>query len=202
LVAELLWKGDISIDAGYSVPLTITAEMPSSKTWVKIHASVEDPQKRLREIGLGTPLAFGPLPWTWDFGTSRWSYGSLRNTTDSVTMTQAPAGDWTIQTGQQVYEKSPAGNRAPVQWGHFQDGKEVVAFAVERGAEQNGTSKVSFDGTGQAIYQFAPTTPSTHFELTVYQHFVNTPVQIGAATSPAAILSPLEVSVVTPVVTQ
>ena len=74
----------------------------------------------------------------------------------------------------------------------------MVAFAVERSAEQNGTWKVSFDGKGQAIYQFAPTTPSTHLELAVYQHFVNTPVQIGAATSPAAILSPLEVSVVTP----
>lgn len=197
LVAALRWKGDVRIDASYFVPLTITAEMPSSKTWVKIHASVEDPQKRLREIGLGTPLAFGPLPWTWDFGTSRWSYGSLRNATDSVTMTQAPAGDWTIQTGQQIYEKSPGGNRAPVEWGHFQDGREVVAFAVERGAEQNGTWKVSFSGKGQAIYQFAPATPSTHLEFTVYQHFVNTPVQIGAATSPSAILSPLEVSVVT-----
>ena len=78
LVAELRWKGDIRIDASYSVPLTVTAEMPNSKSWVKIHASVEDPGKRLRGIGVGTPLAFGPLPWTWDFGTSRWSYGSLR----------------------------------------------------------------------------------------------------------------------------
>ena len=74
----------------------------------------------------------------------------------------------------------------------------MVAFAVERGAEQNGTWKVNFDGKGQAIYQFAPASPATHLEFTVYEHFVNTPVQIGAATSPASILSPLQVNVVNP----
>ena len=191
------WSGEVKIDAGYSVPLTVTAEMPSSKSWVKIHALMEDPEKRLRGIGVGTPLAFGPLPWTWDFGTSRWSYGSLRKPADTVSMTQTPAGEWTIEAGQQLFEKSPAGNRAPVERGHFQDGKEVVAFAVERAAEQNGTWKVTFDGTGQAIWQFAPAAPATHHEFTLYEHFVNTPVQIGAATNPASILSPLQVNVVT-----
>ncbi|HYA18844.1 MAG TPA: hypothetical protein VEF06_15325 [Bryobacteraceae bacterium] len=198
LVASLGWSGQIQIDGNYSVPFTITAEMPNSKTWVKISASVEDPQKRVREIGVGTPLAFGPLPWVWDFGTARWTYGSLRNAADSVTMTQTAAGDWTVETGQQMYEKSPAGNTAPVEWGHFQDGKEVVAFALERGAQQNGTWRVSLDGRGQAMYRFGPVAPSTHHEFAVYQHFVTTPVQIGAATSPASILRPLEVSVVNP----
>jgi hypothetical protein len=37
--------------------------------------------------------------------------------------------------------------------------------------------------------------PTDTLELELYQHYVSTPVPIGAATSPASILSPLVVSV-------
>ena len=33
-------------------------------------------------------IQFGSLPWSWDFGTNRWTYGSLRSPSDAVTLTQ------------------------------------------------------------------------------------------------------------------
>jgi hypothetical protein len=202
LFVVLRYSGSITIDGTYSTPFVITVEMPSSKTMVKVSAAIEDPAKRLREIAIGTPLTFAPLPWVWDLGTSRWTYGSLRNAQDSVTLTQNPAGDWNVQTGprgrEQLYEKSPAGRTEPVQWGHFQDGKEVVAFGMERFKNQGGTWRVTFDGTGQAMFRFAPGAPAEHHDFSVFEHFITTPVQIGAATSPTALLSPLMVDVGSP----
>jgi hypothetical protein len=76
-------------------------------------------------------------------------------------------------------------------WGHVQGAKEVVAYAVEGVKTRPGTYRIAIDGSGQTTFQFTPSAPQTRHELTVYTHFVSTPVQIGAATSPAAILSPL-----------
>jgi len=50
-------------------------------------------------------------------------------------------------------------------------------------------------GTGQATVGIRSAEPVTEHSITVYQHYVATPVPIGAATSPASILSPLRVTV-------
>jgi hypothetical protein len=47
--------GRLAVDVNYSVPFTLTVEMPNGKSWVKYVASVEDPAQRLREIALTTP---------------------------------------------------------------------------------------------------------------------------------------------------
>ncbi len=67
------YSGKVELDGAYSVPFTITVEMPSGKTWVKYSASVDDPSKRLREIVFNSTLSFGELPWLWDFGTGSWT---------------------------------------------------------------------------------------------------------------------------------
>ena len=43
-------------------------------------------------------------------------------------------------------------------------------------------------GQGQMTFRLEPEVPKTEHRLTVYQHFVSTPVPIGAATSPTAML--------------
>ena len=58
-----------------------------------------------------------------------------------------------------------------------------------------GTTRASLDGGGQALFALEPSQPATRHDIAVTEHFVSTPVQIGAATSPSAILSPLTVSI-------
>ena len=199
LLVVIRYSGAMTIDGSYSAPFVITAEMVSGKTLVKISASVEDPARRLREIGVGTPFAFGPLPWVWDFGTARWTYGSMRKAGDSVLFTQGAGSEWDVQTGpkgqEQPFEKSIAASNEAVEWSQIQDGKEVVTFAVERSPQQSGTWRVSFDGEGQTIFRFAPTAKVAHHEIAVFEHFIGTPVQLTAPTSPASLLSPLKVDV-------
>lgn len=179
LVAAIRYTGTIA-----SVPFTLTATMPSSKTAVRLNASVDDPGNRIRELIIETPLSFATLPIEWDFGTSRWTYGVLRAPTDSVILTQDLAG-WRVNTNNQLYETSNSTER--IHWGHLQDGKEVVALAWE--APAGGAWRTRIDGNGQ----FSVT--AAGHQLSVIEHFVNSPVQIGAATSPAALLSPLLVEV-------
>ena len=199
LSVVLKYSGGMQLDAAARASFAVTVEMPNSKSWVKVSASVDDPARRVRGLGIHLPLVLGPLPWVWDFGTSRWTYGSMRAATDSVVMsdvvTTASSHEWTVTSGpkgrEQTYETSRVDRATFGGWGHVQGAKEVVAYAIEGLKARPGTYRVRLDGAGQTSFEFAPSTPQTRHELTVYTHFVSTPVQIGAATSPAAILSPL-----------
>lgn len=207
LSVAVQYRGRMPIDATYSVPFSITCEMPNSKSWIRTTTSIEDPAKRVKEIGFETPVALGEKPWTWDFGTENRTYGAFRNATDSVLLTELVSAkgtnSWTVQTGTQAelrpYESSVPG-RAEVAalWGHILDARTAVAFAIDRFANEAGTYTISLNGQGQAAFRFAPAQISAQHRLVVYEHFVGTPVPIGAATSPTAMLNPLVVSVKTP----
>jgi hypothetical protein len=197
LYVVLRYTGHLPVEIG--ARFAITVEMPNSKSWIKVTAKVEDPGRRLREISYRTALSLGPLLWVWDFGTGRWTYGSLRDPSDSVVLTEtmkAGSADWRVASGpkgkEEPYEVSGSGSHSQmVRWGHIQDAKEAVAFAVDGNPDLPGKYQFSLDGTGAVSIGFTPSTPRTQHELTVYEHFVNTPVQIGAATSPSSMLSPL-----------
>lgn len=197
LLVVIRYSGKMTIDSGYSVPFSMTVSMPNSKTMINVSASVEDPSDRFREIAFGTPLALGPMPWTWDFGTNRWTYGSFRNAADSVTLTQTEEG-WKVSAGpigKEQLQETSKGTAGFVQWAHLQDAKEVVAFGWYAPKAINGIRQFTLDGNGQALIRFAPSVHESAHGLNIFEHFVNTPVQIGAATSPASLLSPLIVEV-------
>ena len=87
LYVELRYAGRVSLGAGADLPFVVTVEMPNSKSWVKVTASLDDPDGRLRALSFHTPFAMGVHPWVWDFGTDRWTYGSLRTEDSSVMLT-------------------------------------------------------------------------------------------------------------------
>jgi hypothetical protein len=207
LYVVVRYSGLVPIDGTYAVPFVLTCEMPSSKSWVRTTAIVEDPSRRVKDIIFETPLTLGEKPWIWDFSTENGTYGVFRNATDAALLTQTinPLGTngWTVQTGTQAerrpYESSTASRtRVAGGWGHILDAKAAIAFAIDRFATEAGTYTISLNGQGQAAFRFAPAQGSAQHRLTVYEHFVATPVPIGAATSPASMINPLAVSVKTP----
>jgi hypothetical protein len=190
------------VEGDHHVPFSLTIEMPNSKSWWKGIATLDDPTGRVREVSFHTPLALGPFPWIWDFGIGSWTYGTLQRPADSVILSQVvnlPNGSrWQILSGvkghEQPYEEM-GGRRPPVAegWGHVQNQKEAVAFAVDDFGRQEGTYTIALDGEGQAAFEFAPARPLTHYHFTVYQHFVAPPAAIGAVTNPVSMLNPLVV---------
>lgn len=202
LYVVVRYTGRMVVDSSYSAPFVITAEMPNSKSWVKYTAAVEDSAKRVRDIAFSSPLTLTAAPLLWDFGTGSWTYGSFRNPTDSVVMTQtvkANANDWQVKVGakgQELPYEAAGGSRPKIAegWGHFQDAKEVIAFAIGRFGRVPGTYAVGFDATGQSSYRFAPTLAGNRIELTIFQHYVASPTPIGAVTSPVSMMNSLVVS--------
>ena len=200
---ELRYTGLVRLGDGATLPFVVTVEMPNSKSWVKATAVVEDPDRRLSALAFHSPLALGPYPWVWDFGTDRWTYGALRNEDSSVILRNEVAIEgvtrWWVDTGplgqERHYETTGSTTPTLPGWGHLQGETEVVAFAVDRFAASAGTYSITLDGSGQTAFQVAPAEAVTRHALTVYQHFVSNPVQIGAATSPPSMLQPLVVTV-------
>jgi hypothetical protein len=177
--------------------------MPNSKSWLKASIAIEDPSRRVKSLSFESPVTLGEKPWIWDFGTDTGTYGALRGAGDAVLLSQtvSPKGNnWTVQTGPQndlrPYESS-IGSRLKTAsgWGHLYDASRAVAFAVDRFGSEPGTYSIALNGQGQAVFTLAPAQSKTSHRLTVYQHFVTTPVPIGAATNPTAMLHPLAVKV-------
>ena len=203
LFVVVRYTGALRMSGDTRVPFTIDVEMPNSKTWVKASATFDDLSRRVRDVTFHAPLALGAFPWVWDFGTGSWSYGSIRNKTDNVLFTQTVKsqmnGAWTIATGpkgqEQPYEGA-GGRRLPVAegWAHLQDAKEAVAFAIENFGREVGTYSMTIDGEGHVAITFAPIKPVNRLQLSLYQHFVATPVPIGAVTSPVSMMSPLMIT--------
>jgi len=124
--------------------------------------------------------------------------------TDNVVLTQTAtatgASGWKVETG-------PASQRRPIEvsagsrnknaggWGHVQDAKSAVAFAFARFGRDAGTYSIALSGGGQATFRFVPAGPSSQSQIVLYEHFVGTPVAVGAATNPTAMLTPPSVIV-------
>ena len=204
LTVQLRYEGTLELGGGARADVVIDLEMPNSKSWLKISAFVSDLDLRVREIVLETPLRLGEYPWSWDFGTLNGTYGAFRDSTGSVILTQmiggSGEGSWRVLTGpvgeERPYEESAVDSSEIVRgWAHLRNEAQAVAFAIEGVGETAGTFTAALTGQGQTSFGFAVAGPAAQHSLTVYQHFVATPVPIGAATSPASILSPLGVRV-------
>jgi len=202
VTVQLRYEGTLELNGGGHVDITIDLEMPNSKSWLKISVFVSDLDLQVREIAIETPLRLGEYPWTWDFGTPNGTYGVFRDSTGSVILTQMISevgeGSWRVLSGpvgeERPYEESVAGRSEIVRgWAHLRNDTQAVAFAIEGVNETTGTFTAALTGQGQTSFGFAAADPAMEHSLTVYQHFVSTPVSIGAATSPASILSLLQV---------
>jgi hypothetical protein len=203
LKAVLRYTGQITLlEPTYRVPFVLTIEMPSSKTWVKLTATFEDPAQRLDSVFFTSVQSLGPPPLLWDFGTPSGTYGVLRDPTSQVSVNETSKSngktDWNVVSGvitgpgpnpNQVLE-SGADAVPEIRWGHVQGTKEAIAFGFEH-AEQ-GSSTIGLSPSSFFV-SFTAAQPAREHTLTVYEHFVTAPVQIGAATTAAAMLAPLVV---------
>jgi len=195
------YSGRLSMGRG-STDVGLDIEMPNSKSWVELTATVSSPGRRVRSVAIETPVSLGDYPWTWDFATPNGTYGAFRNAGSQAVFTRGHGrsgdGAWSVTVGpagDQPYERSaPDWTGSMGGWTHFVGSTEAVAFSVETGLLA-GTYTSSVSGSGQTSFTFAPATPAERTTLTVYEHYVSTPVPIGAATSPASILHPLRVRV-------
>jgi hypothetical protein len=193
LVCGLRFESMEGLRGDRSVKSVVEMEFPRSKSWVEVRWTVDDPNRWVTAMMADLNLLMEGGPTVVDFGASNTVYVGLRPGQRAVLSASMPTEPgsplWFVHLGSDIYA---SGVRARAEgWAHIMDPQRSTAVAVDGfGRESNDHIEVSADG--RLVIRREIVRGNERF-LHFWIHFVSSPVQIGAATSPQAILNPLTV---------
>jgi hypothetical protein len=191
----------------------VEMEFPISKSWVRVHWTVDDPRGDVASLGAELNLHVEGEPTLFDFGAGTSVYGQLRKG-ESARLRQNPATrtpstpPWETflgpERGMKAFVVAPGSTTPPARnaegWVHVMDSERCTALAVaDFGAGKEGAEiTVYADGRLRFWKHFGgpgESAPKGPKQITFWLHFVSMPVHVGAATSPQAMLAPLQVEI-------
>ena len=210
LAIGLRFESTEAVRGERSVASVVELTFPSSKSWVEATWTVTDPEGFIGGLGVDLPLRIDGNPTLVDLGARSTVYGTLKGR-ERMTLRagHAPGLDndearaWRIHKGQPEIlttfaEEMATETEHPAEgWTHVMDSTRCTALAVaDFGAATRDRIEVDADGRVQAWRDFAgggalPAKSRKSFRF--WLHFVPMPVQVGALTSPQAMLAPLRV---------
>jgi hypothetical protein len=207
--AALHYEG--TADPADAQPLATRLDLtfPSSKSWVEMAWRVEDPQGIVAGLRFETRLKLEGGPTLVDLGAAATVYGVLRGREWMGLIAGSAPGmadlgrPWIVRKGApetpSTFAEAPRPDAAPAEgWAHIMDATHCTALAVANfGRASQDRIEIDADGRVRVAREFAGNgaspTPGRK-SLTCWLHFVSMPVQVGAATSPQAMLAPLEIA--------
>jgi hypothetical protein len=203
LATTLHFRGLQPLGGNRSVKSVVEMEFPRSKSWVQVTWEVEDPSGFVTGLGADLNLNIQGEPTLVDLGAGSLVYAALKKG-QTVALKSGAASTWETLLG-------PSGSLKPYVvagrdaakaegWAHVMDRQRCTAAAIAdfATAGQEGELAVDADGRLQLWKHFTPAgaTPAPGAKkITFWLHFVGMPVHVGAATSPQAMLAPLQVNV-------
>jgi hypothetical protein len=196
LATTLRFEGTQPLPGKRSVKSVVEMEFPRSKSWVQVTWEIEDPHDDIAALGADLNLNIQGEPTLVDLGAGSLVYGALKKGQTTV-LRSGSGAKWETLLGPSgalkpyVVAGRDAGKAEG--WAHVMDRQRCTAVAVAdfAAAGQEGEIGVDADGRLQLWKQF----PSGGKKITFWLHFVGMPVHVGAATSPQAMLAPLQVNV-------
>jgi hypothetical protein len=191
LVCALRFESTEGLRSERSVKSVVDMEFPRSKSWVEIRWKVDDPERWVSSLIADLNLLIDGPPTLVDFGANDTVYDALRPNS-TLALSAAPvegsAPRWFVRLNDEPYASS---SKPAEGWAHVMDKQRATAIAVAGfGEETRDRIEVSSDGHLLIRRDFSGgASRAIHFWL----HFVTMPVQVGAATSPQAMQSPLRI---------
>jgi hypothetical protein len=204
----------VPMGGGAALAWSLAMSFPSTKSWVEVAWSIADPEDRITSMGLDLNLLLDGGPILVECGARSTVYSTLEPE-DHLAFESGPRLSeqgrelsWRIARGR---GNSPALEAVGLRkdgvsaegWVHAMDSRRCTAMAVASfGAGSNGTLDLfEVEGNGLLRFerQFLAIGPAAGARklatkgLKFWIHFVTMPVQVGAKTSPQAMLAPLEV---------
>jgi hypothetical protein len=191
----------------------VEMEFPISKSWVRVNWTVDDPGGDIVDLSAGLNLHLEGEPVLFDFGAGTTVYGQVRRGESarlSQTATARPASvrRWETLLGTRPdlkpYVLCPGSSMPPERdaegWAHIMDRERCTAVALGEFATAKEGAEITVDADGRLELLRKFGSPSKGSErgtkrLTYWLHFVGMPVHVGAATSPQAMLAPLQVEI-------
>jgi hypothetical protein len=191
-------------DAGESVRSTVEMTFPNSKSWAQIRWTVDDPAGVIARLEVGFDLKIEGEPTLVDLGAAGTVYGFLRGQ-EAMALEAGPSpwNPWQVLKGPPnqltPFARSLPGTSTAVEgWAHVMDRARCTALAVDgfgRSARDllkvRAGGRVTLARTWGTDGKSPAPRPKT---LSFWLHFVTNPVQVGAVTSPQAMLAPLEIA--------
>jgi hypothetical protein len=193
---------------GSRVPMVFDMTFPSSKSWVEVSWTIEDPTGVVAGLNMTLRLKIESSPALVDLGASDTVYGQLKASEklelvgSNVPALRTGGVPWSVEKvsndKKSTFAQAITAQSAPAEgWAHSMDKSRCTAVAVaDFGRTTRDAIVCGGDGTIGITRQFANqgmAPPKGRKSLRFWLHFVTNPVQIGAVTSPQAMLSPLVV---------
>jgi hypothetical protein len=206
---------DCQIELVGSNPVASLIDMtfPSSKSWIETVWTLNDPRNQIDAMGVDLGLLVDEPPILVDCGAKSTVYATIKDRelitfeAGRLPLAQGIVPSWVIRHGTADKSDVIAMMRQeigtePEGWVHVIDKRRCTAMAVaEFGrAVPAALDRFEFHGNGRSRFErrfltekIGQGTPRNPIKtLRFWLHFVSTPVQVGAVTSPQSILAPLE----------
>jgi hypothetical protein len=217
LAATLRFTGTESLRGERQVESAVEMQFPLSKSWVRVRWTLEDPLGLVAGVGADLNLKLGATnkrPAVADFGAHGCTYTTLSPHESALFEAGRKTGNSGATAPLWAVHRGTADKFAPLAidngswedsiraegWAHVADQQRATAIAVDNfGHETHDRIEVSGAGrlqlwrdfvTGGAAPEPGPKT------FTFWLHFVDSPPQIGALTSPQSMQHPPRVRVV------
>jgi hypothetical protein len=191
--------------------LSLEVTIPSSKSWVEVAASVEDPSGIVAGLEFDLSLLIEGSPTLVDLGAGSMVYGQIQGAERmelvagrAIGETEPASGSgWTVLKGTganpAVTAASTAEATRPAEgWAHVMDSRRCSALAIADFGRKSARDRIVIGADGRVLLarDFSVGSgepPRGPKSFNFWLHFVLMPVQVGAATSPQSILTPLRV---------
>jgi hypothetical protein len=186
LVGGLRFESTEGLRSDRTVKSVVDMDFPRSKAWIEVRWTVDDPERLITGMIADLNLLIEGPPTLVDFGANDTVYAALKAAQRFV-LSSSETG-WFVNLNDEPYASS---TKSPAEgWAHVMDKQRATAIAIAGFGETRDRIEVSADGRLRIRRDFPGGGQRTlHFWL----HFVTMPVQVGAATSPQAMQSPLRV---------
>jgi hypothetical protein len=215
LASTLRFESKEALGGRRNVRSVVTLQFPLSKSWVQVDWAVDDPHGWVAGLGADLNLNIPHEPALVDFGAGSYVYAHLRKGQSALLRhnhSQSKRPSWETLVGPAgaptpyvVAHHSPSQTvevpRAAAEgWAHVMDQHHCTALAVADFAHPKEEADITADADGRLRFgkhfgRKGKQCPKGLKKLRFWLHFVDMPVQVGAVTSPQAMLAPLQVKV-------
>jgi hypothetical protein len=219
IAAGLSLDHAVRLDETSHLVSSLAMTFPSSKSWVEVFWTIADPEDRIESMGLDLDLRLEGAPILIDCGARSTVYTTLEPRERIMFEAGRPLNtrgrelDWAIRKGSHcTLLLEAAGEKGSGRelegWVHVMDRTRCTAMAVAdfgKPSRSQGTLdrfQIEAEGLLRFERRFRPEQPEPRSganprlpmkkSVRLWIHFVPMPVQVGAKTSPQAMLAPLE----------
>ncbi len=194
-------RSDWTGPSGHESRLDVT--IPQSKSWIEATWTVQDRDGEISIMALDLNLLLEGATTLVDFGAGSTIYGQIQGRQRMELEAGNVPGKgprWVVRQGAgekpAVFAASTAATPRPAEgWAHVMDARRCTAVAIADFGKGDVTDRIVIESGGRLrlsrdFLDSSGKIPTGSKTLAFWLHFVPTPVQIGAATSPQSILNP------------